>query len=279
MMTRCKWLGGLLLPGAVLLLLWSGVCVGEEAAPPEIKETVCIQCHGAQPGRLGEPVELWKQSVHAANGISCNDCHGGDPTDFAMAMSPERGFLGAPTPEKIPDFCGRCHVGVLEDYKLSKHGQALGKGGPQCVTCHSNHHVVRASLALINEKDCSRCHSYERAAQIKEALAATDSMINNLNKELSSLHRLGIDVKAMKGEVFNWRNKFHRLFHTVEVEKVRNESSKVQAALGKVQDKVGAIHAELAQRRFQGGIAIGLLILAGIVFLLMKRTYDQEKKP
>jgi len=30
----------------------------------------------------------------AANGISCHDCHGGDPTDYEMAMTPERGFAG-----------------------------------------------------------------------------------------------------------------------------------------------------------------------------------------
>jgi len=276
MMTRCSSLKGLLLSGAVLLVLLIGGVAGAETAPGQ-PETVCLQCHGGQPGRLGEPVGLWRQSVHAANGISCHDCHGGDPTDFGMAMSPERGFLGAPAEEKIPEFCGRCHVGVLDDYQASKHGQALGKGGPQCVTCHGNHAVVRASLDLINEKDCSRCHDYARAAEIKGALTATDTMINGLDSDLAALHRVGIRVKALKGQVFDLRNSFHRLFHTVDVQEVRSETDKFQADLGKVGAQVGEIHAELEQRRFQGAIAIGLLILAGLLFLLLKRSYDQEK--
>ena len=50
-------------------------------------ETVCLQCHAGLSGHLSAPVADWKTSVHAENGISCHDCHGGDPTDMAMAMS------------------------------------------------------------------------------------------------------------------------------------------------------------------------------------------------
>jgi hypothetical protein len=241
-------------------------------------ETVCLQCHGGQQGRLGAPVGLWRKSVHAANGISCHDCHGGDPTDFANAMSPEKGFLGAPAEEKIPAFCGRCHVGVLEDYRTSKHGLALGKGGPQCVTCHGNHAVVKASLALINEKDCTRCHDFARAKTIKEALTATDAMISGLEEDLSALHRVGISVKEMRGEVFDQRNKFHRLFHSVDVEKVRSETAGFQAALGKIRDQVEVIQGDLKQRKLWGGAAILLLVLAGLFFLLLRRTYHEEEK-
>src|SRR5512143_2111969 len=120
----------------VLVLL-----VPVNSAFPQVTESVCIKCHSGLQGRLGAPPRDWKGSVHAANGISCNNCHGGDPTDMAMAMSPARGFLGKPTEMAIPGFCGRCHVGVKEDYLASAHGRALGKGGPQCVTCHSNHAV------------------------------------------------------------------------------------------------------------------------------------------
>jgi hypothetical protein len=58
------------------------------------QETVCIQCHGSLPDRLGEPVKLWRESIHSTNNISCHNCHGGDPADSANAMSPSRGFLG-----------------------------------------------------------------------------------------------------------------------------------------------------------------------------------------
>ena len=73
------------------------------------EDIVCITCHGAMPGKYGEPVRLWKGSIHAENGIACNACHGGDPKDAANAMKKERGFLGAPKYNDVPEFCGRCH--------------------------------------------------------------------------------------------------------------------------------------------------------------------------
>ncbi len=264
----------------VLAVFGAGAVLAEdapEAAAPRA-QTVCQQCHAGLPGHLGAPVRDWAGSVHSKNGISCHDCHGGDPTDFAMAMSPERGFIGAPEPNAIPDFCGRCHIGVRQDYGASKHGKALGKGGPQCVTCHSNHAVKRASLALINEKSCTRCHSFERAARIRAALEATDGMIAELEKDLDGLHRVGIAVKAMRGKVFSARNSFHRLFHSVDVDKVHEGTAAVQADLEKVEVQIAGIKSELGQRKVWGGIAVVLLVVAGILALLLRRTYEDEEK-
>ncbi len=237
------------------------------------QETVCIQCHGSLPGRLGQPVKLWRGSIHAANGISCNNCHGGDPTDMTMAMSPTRGFLGKPSEKEIPGFCGRCHVGVEEDYLESAHGRALGRGGPQCVTCHSNHHVVAATPDLINPQDCARCHTYGRAGEIKSAVASTDGMIVALENRIADLHRLGIDTTVIQGELFSLRNRFHRIFHTVNVEMVRSRTAGFQGELKKIGDQVAAIEAELYTRKVRGGIAIALFVCGGILALFIHRTY------
>lgn len=247
-------------------------------ARAQATETVCIECHGAQSGRLGEPVGLWRQSIHAANGISCHSCHGGDPTDFAMAMSPERGFLGVPRGEEIPDFCGRCHAGVKEDYLRSAHGEALGAGGPQCVTCHGNHGVVAASPALINPQDCSRCHDYGRAEEIKAAVVQTDRMISDLEQALAALHRLGIATREMKGEIFALRNEFHRLFHSVDVERVRAQTAGFQQELEEIRLRVAAVEDQLARRKLWGGVVVALLVLGGILALLIHKTYLEEEQ-
>lgn len=239
--------------------------------------TVCLQCHGAQTGRLGAPVVEWQMSVHAENGIACHDCHGGDPTDMAMAMSPERGFRGAPEYEEVPDFCGRCHVGVKEDYLASKHGQALASGGPQCVVCHENHAVKRASLALINEQDCSRCHDYERAAQIRASMEQIDRQIGSLESELPSLRRVGIAVKGIQGEIFALRNEFHRLFHTVDVAQVKHETERFGVKLGEIGGQIEGISSSLHQRKIWGGVATVLLVLAGLIFWLLRRTYHEQE--
>jgi len=263
--------------GPVALML--GLCLfafGGQAVAAE-DDSVCLQCHGAQSGRLGDPVPAWESSVHAGNGVSCHDCHGGDPTDMAMAMSPERGFLGVPEYEEVPDFCGRCHVGVKDDYLASQHGKALASGGPQCVVCHDNHAVQRASLDLINEQDCSRCHDYGRAAEIRASMETTDDRISLLENELPPLHRVGIDVKGFEGEIFSLRNEFHRLFHTVDVEQVKRETDRFGTQLDEISGRVEGVKTDLAERKIWGGVATVLLIVAGILSWLLRRTYhDQE---
>jgi hypothetical protein len=262
MIARTKLAGMILVVSLVFTALVCPVLAQDEGKP---SESVCLQCHGSQPGRLGEPVGLWRQSIHAANGISCHDCHGGDPTDFAMAMSPERGFLGAPEPDAIPDFCGRCHVGVKEDYLASHHGQALGSGGPQCVTCHGNHAVVKASLDLINQQDCTRCHDFARARTIKDAVSETD------------LKRIGIAVEKLQGATFALRNDFHRLFHSVDVEQVRQQTSKFQERAAEIRGEVTKIQEELQQRKFWGVLVAALLFLASALFFLIRKTYHEEE--
>jgi hypothetical protein len=261
----------------VTLLFVGPVCPAFAQDESQPTESVCLQCHGSQSGRLGEPVGLWRRSIHAANGISCHDCHGGDPTDFAMAMSPERGFLGAPDPEAIPDFCGRCHVGVKEDYLVSHHGQALGSGGPQCVTCHGNHAVVKASLDLINQQDCTRCHDFARAQTIKDAVSATDLKLAGLTTDLAELQRIGITVDKLQGSTFALRNDFHRLFHSVDVELVRQQTSKFQERAAQIRSEIRKIQAELKQRKFWGVLVAALLFLASALFFLLRKTYHEEE--
>ena len=53
---------------------------GAEAAGAAARANACIVCHENQPGRLSQVVEEWRHSVHAANKVLCDGCHGGDPT-------------------------------------------------------------------------------------------------------------------------------------------------------------------------------------------------------
>jgi len=241
-------------------------------------DTVCIECHGGQPGALGAPVAEWRTSIHAQNGVSCHDCHGGDSTDFAMAMNPERGFLGAPEYGEVPGFCGRCHVGVSESYMAGAHGQAIESGGAQCVVCHGNHAIQKASLDLINEEACSQCHAYDRAALIRLSLVETDTMVAEVEHDLERLYRLGFAVDDMQGTLYSQRNRFHQIFHGVDVERVRAETAGVQAKLGKIGNKIAALDSTLGQRKLWGSVVIGLFFLAGVIFLLVRKAYEEDEK-
>ena len=129
---------------------------------------------------------------------------------------------------------------------------------------------------MINEEDCSRCHSYERAALIRLALVETDSMIKEVEQDLDRLYRLGFAVDDMEGTLFNQRNIFHRTFHGVDVERVRSETGGVQAELGKINEQVAEIDRTLGQRKLWGSVVIGLFILAGVIFLLVRKAYEEE---
>jgi hypothetical protein len=237
-------------------------------------EIVCITCHSAMPGKYGEPVKLWKGSIHSENGIACNACHGGDPKDAANAMKKERGFLGAPKYNDVPEFCGRCHVGVMKDYLASAHGRALATGGPNCVICHGNHQVVKASLELINEKSCSRCHSYERAKMIRGAMQVTEGIIVALDARITGYKRLGTDTDRMEKELFSQRNRFHSLFHNVDVKKVTAESTLIQAELMKLDTELTGLDEQGRKRKLAGGIAVAGALLAGLLVHLLRKTFD-----
>jgi hypothetical protein len=257
---------------ALMLLLAAVLVVGCGSALAE--EIVCITCHGAMPGKYGEPVKLWQGSIHAGNGIACNACHGGDPKDAANAMKKERGFLGAPKYNDVPAFCGRCHVGVLKDYLASGHGRALATGGPNCVICHGSHQIVKASLELINEKSCSRCHSYERAKLIRGAMQETEGIIVALDVRIAGYKGVGTDTDRLEKELFSQRNRFHSLFHNVDVKRVTAESAQIQAELKKLDAALKRLDDQGRTRKLAGAIAISLAFLAGLLFHLLRKTLD-----
>ena len=262
---------GLLSPFLILALTLSRA---QAVNVPVQEEIVCIRCHSSQPGKLGEPVKLWRGSIHAANGIACNDCHGGDPKDAVNAMSPARGFLGAPKETAVPAFCGRCHVGVHKDYLQSAHGRALGNGGPTCVTCHSNHLVLKASLDIINEKACTQCHSYERAAAIKEAMQQTEGLIIAIGGDIEAFKGEGVDTDQLEKGLFSMRNRFHTLFHDLEVEKVRQESAQINSELNKIADSLGKIAEQRRKRKLAGGVVVGGALFAALILYLLRKSYD-----
>ncbi len=247
------------------------------AVSAETTDTVCYECHGNMPGTLGEPVKLWRSSIHAENGISCHSCHGGDSKDMANAMSRDRGFLGVPKEKDIPAFCGRCHVGVLKDFKASAHGRALGKGGPTCVSCHGNHHVLKASLELINEKSCSRCHSYDRAKVIKTAMQDTEKLIVDIEGRIAAYKKIGADIDRLEKGLFAVRNHFHSLFHNVDVEKVKKEASQIQSDLKKLEETLAKMDRTQQRRKIAGVVTVAVALLAALLFHLLGKTFKHEK--
>lgn len=143
----------------------------------------CVDCHIGLEGKAGDPARSIKDDIHLSRGLSCNDCHGGDPTqtDKNAAKDPRRGYLGRPRTVDIPAFCGKCHndasfmkkfnpslrVDQEREYASSVHGKLLATGVEQvatCISCHGVHGIRAVSDALSSvyplnvAETCAQCH-------------------------------------------------------------------------------------------------------------------------
>lgn len=125
-----------------------------------------------------------EHDVHLQRGLSCADCHGGDPTsmDPTVAMSPEHGFIGRPARADVPQLCARCHADPAymrkfnpnlptdqyTKYLTSQHGKRFRVGDqdvPVCINCHGAH-GIRSKLdpaAPVYSTNipgtCATCHA------------------------------------------------------------------------------------------------------------------------
>lgn len=255
------------LTSLLLLLIVSVPCAAQA------KENGCVQCHESMTGRLGDPPVLWKKSIHAENGVFCNNCHGGDPDDPPNSMSPSRGFLGVPQEKDIPAFCGKCHVGILEDYLKSPHGKALGNGGPTCVTCHSNHLVVKASLDIISVKNCTTCHSYAQAIKIREAMEGLEKELETPIARIKELKDRGVRTDDMEKALFSARNRYHTLFHDLDAAKVDRQAREIQASIDKIPAALNDYDERVHKRKLAGCAAVAVALLAALLFSLLRKTY------
>jgi predicted CXXCH cytochrome family protein len=141
----------------------------------------CMECHAL----LEDPVaESFKGDIHHQKGVSCADCHGGDPKleDMEESMSEGAGFRGVPSGDDISVICSSCHSSAetmqrfgstvsTDQFTLlaaSVHGQQDVSGEEnilQCTSCHNAHGVVPVDhpsspiYPLNIVATCSECHS------------------------------------------------------------------------------------------------------------------------
>jgi len=136
---------------------------------------LCARCHTdaevQKTHQLPSPdlIKAYENSVHGrlikegrqVQAALCIDCHGSHL------------ILGPKDPESktnrgnIPQVCGRCHVEIYNEYKVSIHGRALREGkmeSPTCTDCHGEHTLTRVSdpkagVYVANvAATCARCH-------------------------------------------------------------------------------------------------------------------------
>jgi predicted CXXCH cytochrome family protein len=152
------------------------------AVAPQNVATTCARCHSDHArmsalGHEGNPPEDWKASVHAAallkrgdlSAPTCSTCHG------SHGAAP-------PGVTSVAFVCAQCHVREAELFRASPKKaifDLIGQG--ECLTCHSNHKIVKPADSFIGLKEpalCATCHN----DQMKGA-----AVINAMQKGLQDL--------------------------------------------------------------------------------------------
>lgn len=131
---------------------------------------LCGDCHEKHaPNGTADPaahITSYLGSTHAKaltkSGLpmaaTCSDCHS------AHGVLPAKDAASTVNRANVPGTCGKCHVGVLEEYVKSVHGVKQAGGDAKaavCTDCHTAHQITLAAtpkfmLDVIGE--CGRCH-------------------------------------------------------------------------------------------------------------------------
>lgn len=176
-----------------LSLLLSVLVFGVAPTINAQEPTSCVACH-SNADLIGDEemtriASDFQEDVHAQVGLSCHDCHGGNPdpqlsedVDAMDPAFPPHPYVGAPKRVDIPAFCGRCHsdpvfmrrfrpdvrVDQEREYWTSHHGLALKRGDTRvatCIDCHGVHGIRKAGdprapvYPTRVSQTCGHCHS------------------------------------------------------------------------------------------------------------------------
>lgn len=165
------------------------------------QDDACVSCHLEVDEDLDVPVMFdMVNDIHIQVGLSCADCHGGDPTAFDdsdAAMWDDDSFIGSIENREQPKVCGSCHsssvymrnystsirTDQVDQYWTSRHGILSQKGDTKVATCSSCHGVhgiypkddPRSKVYALNiPNTCASCHS--DAVYMKEYNISTDQL-------------------------------------------------------------------------------------------------------
>jgi predicted CXXCH cytochrome family protein len=248
--------------------------------PTHVAET-CGRCH-SDPNRMArygiptDQVKRWTESVHGQQMLkngdtsapTCNDCHGNH---------------GATPPgvSDVPHVCGQCHATVADIFAGNGHDSLFAANGlPGCVTCHSNHDIVKPSEATLTNRAhtvCDRCH--QAGSSDARQFLTMRTLIDSLSAAqvhsqgvLDHANNLGMDVSQAQFElsdVTTALTKARTAIHSFRSDSVARE---VSTGLKTTSDAARQGQAALAEHRYRRiGLALSVPFILGVAAALWLR--------
>ncbi len=164
-------------------LAWGALVLFLAAPPRAVAQRAasrCVDCHSRQSGTsgAGHGFASWRGSRHAAAGVGCEACHGGNPA-AADAAAAHQGVARSSDASsrvfftRVPDTCGRCHAAEAGYFRSSIHYARLQSDGhgPNCVTCHGSMATrILAPDSVLGT--CSACHAPNGVAPVGKSREA-----------------------------------------------------------------------------------------------------------
>jgi hypothetical protein len=255
----------------VPFLAFSFLMVGFSAAgePVDLDDVYCALCHY-------EEGDAFAQSVHYQRGLMlCNDCHGGllFEADEEIAKAPGSGFIGKPGREQIAAVCSQCHSGPAGFFARGPHREWQNENNPTCITCHHNHLVVDASLALMDET-CATCHAAGSGAlqvgeQIRAVLEENQDHLDQVRAQLDSLAALDPSLQRALPYLDEARVVLQEaapITHALEVGLIEERAGEFRGAVGRAEAFIADYFQEREWRRW-AVLLIWVFVAANVALL------------
>ncbi|HLG14230.1 MAG TPA: cytochrome c3 family protein [Blastocatellia bacterium] len=184
-----------------------------EAALVDDNCATCHQKHDA--GTVG----LYSSSAHAAAGITCDRCHGGEQLTTDKRTAHAGRFIGQPASDQVLGMCGSCHRPQLAMFKTSRHFPAR-KGVPRvdCAQCHGAHTVGSPSRSFSFAYYCSGCHGQEYLPELPrffpQVLELADYLAETKHAMGEGIRKPAEDEAALRREI---RTRIAEIVHSTDL--------------------------------------------------------------
>jgi len=233
----------------------------------------CERCHSdpdllVRNKKLYDYYQEWSRSIHHQEGVTCDDCHGGDPTAPDKETAHGAGISEADPAsgiyfKNIPDTCGTCHDAILAGFSESNHFRHVEKKrgeeqGPTCVTCHGS---IDSEVLDVNTvaAACERCHNQKTENHPENPERARE--ILNRFLSIQRFYRY-ITVRAQPEEARAFfamidpkMRELSVTWHTFDLEKIDKKTAEVLTAMKDKRDEIRGRRAEAKAKAEAGAEA------------------------
>ena len=199
----------------------------------------CQDCHRSAVFKVKNKILYdyhvgYETSVHALAGLSCVDCHGGDPEteDEDLAHAGIRERIRDP---KIPATCGqKCHTLQYEALIGSRHHEVTAdiRDALNCVDCHGSMEMDVTFVGKVHRK-CMKCH--ERSDDPESIDVRTDAVLSQINVILGyqNLVKAAAPGEAVVAEIDEVFNRLFQQWHAMDLDGAAVSSKELLGILRK----------------------------------------------